>query len=213
MARYGSKGFGDPLDVLAEEATEVIKEVLKARRFGLSGTPEWVAEGNPTPRDAIVQEIADFQVVLSMLVSRGFVTQAELDKARARKMGRLIDFYGTDAVRALLVPPDWHEPAPLVDAYGHTYPSPAPRRFWHEPTVDGPIDTDASHYVEQGVWQPDADPKGGRIQMWKHSIKGYVVYADHPESVKKGLPIAPWAHHDGFTTWPGTEPGRAKMPR
>lgn len=87
--------MGDPLDMLAEEASEVIKEIMKARRFGLAGSPEWVAAGNKPPRDNIVQEIGDFMAVLYILQSRGFVTPQEVSAASATKLERLIELYGT----------------------------------------------------------------------------------------------------------------------
>lgn len=64
--RY-SVGPGDPLDAIAEEASEIIKERMKFHRFG-DGTPEWLAAGNQPPHRLMVKEIADLLVALEVAI-------------------------------------------------------------------------------------------------------------------------------------------------
>lgn len=89
---------GDPLDILAEEASEVIKEVMKIKRFGLQGMPEWFAKTGKTPRDYVAQEIGDFIYAAQALVRRGLLTDDEIEAAVARKRNRMIELYGIERV-------------------------------------------------------------------------------------------------------------------
>lgn len=86
--------MGDPLDMLVEECAEVIQEMMKVRRFGMDGTPEWAAAGNDPPRLRLLQEIADLMVVIEILTARGIYTLTELDDARTKKRHRLLELFG-----------------------------------------------------------------------------------------------------------------------
>ncbi len=89
---------GDPLDILAEEASEIIKEVMKIKRFGLKGMPEWFAATGKTPRDYVVQEIGDLLYIVQILAARGFHEEYEIDEAIDRKRVRMLELYGTARV-------------------------------------------------------------------------------------------------------------------
>jgi NTP pyrophosphatase (non-canonical NTP hydrolase) len=77
------------LDVLQEEAGEIVVNVSKAKRFGLldgyPGTPE-------TNRQKIGEEIGDLNEVVRLLVERGTIDQADIDRGMARKREKLPRF-------------------------------------------------------------------------------------------------------------------------
>lgn len=93
---------GSLLDMLAEEASEVIKELIKARRFGMQGIPEWLKQGGKSPRDNIVQEIGDFVCIVDALILSGFVTAIEIRSASMHKYKRLVELFGQERVDALM---------------------------------------------------------------------------------------------------------------
>ena len=88
MSKYGVEA-GDPILMLAEEASEVIKECMKAQRFGLAGTKVWLANGGLSPRENIVQEVGDFLVIVDRLVANGVMGWDEIEGAKAKKRERL----------------------------------------------------------------------------------------------------------------------------
>lgn len=94
MSKY--KTMGDPLDMLGEEASEIIKEIFKAKRFGLEGDPVWLASSfdNKPPRLNIVQEIADLMYVSEMLQQRGVFSKDELAWAFRNKADRMYALFG-----------------------------------------------------------------------------------------------------------------------
>lgn len=160
----------DLLYQLVEEASEIIKEVMKGKRFGLDGSPEWIAEGHKSPRENIVQEIGDVQVIVEDLIESGEITEGQLSLARANKRARMKQFYGESAPKYM---PPTFTVLPIEVPPEHP-------------------DPDATHYINHGVWQPNADPEQGRVLMFKHRVDGYLLYEDHVLSREKNLPIAPW---------------------
>lgn len=92
---------GDPLDMLAEEASEIIKEVMKIKRFGLQGMPEWFAATGKTPRDYVIQEIGDLTYLVQVLISRGFINEADIQHAVCLKRERMIELYGLPRITEL----------------------------------------------------------------------------------------------------------------
>lgn len=99
MAKY-KQPMGDLLDMLVEECAEIIKEVMKARRFGLDGNAEWLKEpGNKPPRDNIVQELGDLLEVIETMLAKGVLklTPEILAAAQKRKRDRLREYF-TDAL-------------------------------------------------------------------------------------------------------------------
>lgn len=102
MSKY-KQSMGDPLDMLVEEASEVIKEVCKARRFGLAGNPVWVEAGNKPPIENIHQEIADFGVIVDILVARGIIDIEKiytLKQEKREKLDRYFDDFRVDPSKA-----------------------------------------------------------------------------------------------------------------
>lgn len=87
MAKY--KSMGDPLIMLSEECTEVIKEVCKAKRFGLEGDEGYMTGDKISPRERLIQEVGDVLTVIEILIQRRVFTQQELAKATERKRVRL----------------------------------------------------------------------------------------------------------------------------
>lgn len=96
-------GYGDPWVVVAEECSEVIKEHCKVQRFGMAGCPERAAAGHQSPRARLVQEIADVQVSIEILVASGEVTEEELQAGRCVKAARLLELYGIGAAASPMV--------------------------------------------------------------------------------------------------------------
>lgn len=100
MAKYPNATIGDPLDILIEECSEVIKEVAKSHRFTLEGD-EYVSKmGNPSPRIRILTEIGDLLFILDVLVDRGIFTRQEYEQARKAKFARMFELFGSDKVLA-----------------------------------------------------------------------------------------------------------------
>lgn len=94
---------GSAIDMLGEEASEVIKEVFKANRFGLDTryTAKKVVRTDAhyvttTPRERLRQEIGDLLVTIRICIDKGYFTREELDEASERKNARLIDLFGRD---------------------------------------------------------------------------------------------------------------------
>lgn len=56
--------MGDPLDMLVEECSEVIKAVMKARRFGFTGAPGYTGI---KPFEEIVKEVGDVLACIDLL--------------------------------------------------------------------------------------------------------------------------------------------------
>lgn len=94
MPKYNSDG-GDLLDILAEEAAELIKEIMKARRFGLDGMPEYVAHSS-SPRDNIINELGDLLAIAEIIRNRKFadITWEKVDAAIVAKKKRLLELFG-----------------------------------------------------------------------------------------------------------------------
>ena len=73
--------------ILAEEASEVIKEVSKIMRFG----PDQCKPGsNETNIQALEQELGDLQAMIELLLDNNIgVTTAGLDEAKKKKFKKL----------------------------------------------------------------------------------------------------------------------------
>lgn len=90
-------GMGDPLDMLVEEASEIIKAVMKHRRF--AGTD---AHRNPetgqTATEQIIAEIGDLQAVIEIITDNRLlgITEEALITAKADKFCRLKENFGYD---------------------------------------------------------------------------------------------------------------------
>ena len=93
MSKYNC-GPGDPFDMLAEEAAEVIQAIMKYKRFGLLDSPENY-EGTH-PLDQIHREIGDFLAVLGMCVNESRLTPEYIETAVDDKIARLKEFFGYD---------------------------------------------------------------------------------------------------------------------
>jgi NTP pyrophosphatase (non-canonical NTP hydrolase) len=91
MPKYEAGSEGNPLDVLVEEAAEVIQAVMKIKRFGLAGTR---GPGHQTPREKLVQELGDLIVVAAWLSQDGVFTDEEMEAAMDNKVERLKELFG-----------------------------------------------------------------------------------------------------------------------
>lgn len=96
MSKY-ARGAGDPLDMLGEEATEIAKDVFKARRFGMGSRIENYA--GPTPREGITQELGDLLEVMNYLIRMGVLSRELIFAAMDNKHQRLKDLFGLDTRR------------------------------------------------------------------------------------------------------------------
>jgi NTP pyrophosphatase (non-canonical NTP hydrolase) len=90
MPKYNCS-MGDPLDMLAEECAELIKELMKRKRFGDDGIAEYKGT---KPKENIIQEMGDVLAVIDILISRGYITEIQLANAKERKINRLIQLFG-----------------------------------------------------------------------------------------------------------------------
>ena len=81
--------MGDPLCMLAEENSEVIKEIMKAKRFGLLGCLEWTSKGNPPPIENIHRELGDVFAVIDILVDLGVLDFEKIMGYRVAKKQKI----------------------------------------------------------------------------------------------------------------------------
>ena len=97
--KYPEAFIGDPWDMLAEEATEIVHARFKAIRWGLQGGHGYVKrDGNPSPREQIIQELGDLMFIVDVLTIRGEITRDELPAAKDKKWQRLCELFGASHV-------------------------------------------------------------------------------------------------------------------
>lgn len=77
----------EALRILQEEAAEVIHAASKICRAG----PDYVLNNpdNTTTKQQFIQELGDVKALMDELVSRGFISQYDIDEAAARKRVKL----------------------------------------------------------------------------------------------------------------------------
>jgi NTP pyrophosphatase (non-canonical NTP hydrolase) len=74
------------MDILQEEAAEVIQAVSKISRFGLDN----FKPGKPkTNREHLEEELGDLMAMITILLDKGIVTRVNLDRAEAAKIEKL----------------------------------------------------------------------------------------------------------------------------
>lgn len=73
------------LDILQEEAAEVIQAVSKVKRFGLDNS----YNGGPTNRAHLTEEIGDLLAMVQLLVDDGYIDSVEVIKAKLAKVEKL----------------------------------------------------------------------------------------------------------------------------
>lgn len=81
------------LDILQEEAAEIIQIVSKIKRFGLYST---YPQDETTNLSHLHQEIADFQAMVDVLTDHGYIDLAELSRRKERKLDKLAHYYGAE---------------------------------------------------------------------------------------------------------------------
>ena len=74
------------LDLLQEECAEVIQNVSKVRRFGLSN--EYL-NGEGTQQDALVKEVADVLLLVDLLKAHGLFDGYDINDLMAKKSIKL----------------------------------------------------------------------------------------------------------------------------
>jgi NTP pyrophosphatase (non-canonical NTP hydrolase) len=74
------------LDLLQEECAEVIQNVSKVRRFGLENA---YLNGEGTQREALVKEIADVLLLVSLLEAHGLFKGQDINNLMAAKSIKL----------------------------------------------------------------------------------------------------------------------------
>ena len=75
----------ETLDILQEEAAEVIQAASKVKRFGLDN---WHKSGC-LQRENLTHEIGDILTMIDLLVEQGVIVQSELDAAKHAKLEKL----------------------------------------------------------------------------------------------------------------------------
>src|ERR1700754_2366445 len=99
MSKY-TCGMGDPLDMLAEEASEVVKERMKWLRFGMRGDLSYTGI---TPYDALHQECGDFLAILVHLIMTGVLDAQKITLAAKVKQVRVKELFGTELKSGLMI--------------------------------------------------------------------------------------------------------------
>lgn len=92
------EGMGNPLDMLAEEASEIIKERCKFARFG-RGTEAWLASGGKPPLELMLREVGDLLAVLEVALTEKVFAGVEdplavIVKAQREKHAKLLREFG-----------------------------------------------------------------------------------------------------------------------
>lgn len=106
MSKYEC-GHGDPLDMLAEEmaelikeATDVIKVIMKIKRFGPYNekSPRYneLRPDMDPPIERLHQEIADVQAILDICYSDGVLDPNKVIEAFHKKNDRLKELFGEE---------------------------------------------------------------------------------------------------------------------
>jgi NTP pyrophosphatase (non-canonical NTP hydrolase) len=85
IARY--YGFDAQTNQLIEECAELIQAINKYKRQFLRGQPV-LESGGKTPRDMIVEEIADVEVMLCQIKQLFGITEFEIEDVAERKIER-----------------------------------------------------------------------------------------------------------------------------
>ena len=74
------------MDILQEEAAEVIQAVSKISRFGLDN----LKPGKPkTNREHLEEELGDLMAMVTILLDKGIVTRVNLEQAESAKIEKL----------------------------------------------------------------------------------------------------------------------------
>jgi NTP pyrophosphatase (non-canonical NTP hydrolase) len=74
------------MDILQEEAAEVIQAVSKCSRFGIDN----YKPGKPkTNREHLEEELGDLLAMVDIMLDKGIVSQAKLDEAKENKKYKL----------------------------------------------------------------------------------------------------------------------------
>ena len=86
IARF--HGFDAQTNQLIEECAELIQAVNKYKRQFLRGRPVRESSDRKTPRDMIVEEIADVEVMLCQIKQLFGITELEVEDVAERKIER-----------------------------------------------------------------------------------------------------------------------------
>lgn len=86
IARY--YGFDAQTNQLIEECAELIQAINKYKRQFLRGQPVRESSDVKTPRDMIVEEIADVEVMLCQIKQLFGITELEIEDVAERKIER-----------------------------------------------------------------------------------------------------------------------------
>jgi NTP pyrophosphatase (non-canonical NTP hydrolase) len=74
------------MDILQEEAAEVIQAVSKVRRFGMDNAKH--GEG-PTNREHLEEELGDMLAMIDILMEMDFVSWGNVNAAKRKKIEKL----------------------------------------------------------------------------------------------------------------------------
>ena len=84
---------------LAEEASEIAQQAMKAARFGLEDAPEWIEpEHFENNARKILKEYMDLNVIITMMVQEGFLPAPDMDSEISKqhiedKVNRVNTYY------------------------------------------------------------------------------------------------------------------------
>lgn len=85
-------GEYERLILLAEECSEVVQAIAKTLRHGPQARHPDYNGGELTNHQSMLKEIADVQVIISLMIERGDFFQAHLDSLKPGKMEKLKKF-------------------------------------------------------------------------------------------------------------------------
>lgn len=86
-------GWGDPLDMLGEEAAEILQALFKLKRFG-GDTAKTTGWEGPSNIEQLHQEVGDILAVIGHLIQKGVLNEKSLRIAITRKQRKEMDLFG-----------------------------------------------------------------------------------------------------------------------
>jgi NTP pyrophosphatase (non-canonical NTP hydrolase) len=83
--------FGEVLNILQEEAAEIIQSSSKVKRFGLDST----YGSKVSNRESLEEEIGDFLCIVKILTANGILDMGNIEKSINAKEQKLADWSPT----------------------------------------------------------------------------------------------------------------------
>lgn len=81
------------LDILQEEAAEIIQIISKIKRFGFYST---YPQDDTSNLSHLHQEIGDLQAMVDVLIDQGYIDITDLSHRRELKLNKLANYYNVE---------------------------------------------------------------------------------------------------------------------